>query len=786
MSVRVVCSACGTAYQVADHLLGKKVKCRQCQQVIPVPATPTPAPAAPPAKAVTPPAEDAPFVLPAGAAEGKREAPARPARKARPPKGRSTPLLILAGALAVLVLLGGAGVAAWVVYSTYFSHKDETRPAQLGVPPWMADNPFAGPDDEEPLIPRQDRLAAHFLAPEELPPHGLEFAEPPPDSDGEAPKLIKNATGQLTPAVLRKIKESTVYIRSHTDQGDSEGSGFFAGEPGFVITNAHVVGMLARGTPAPTNLKVVRNKGEKNAATFPAKVVAVDHDADLAVLSVPKEGAAPPLLVKSALALQETQPVYVAGFPLGESLGKSITINKYDLSSLKKVNGALEKLQVHGDMQPGNSGGPLLDADGEVVGVCVAILRNTRINFAIPGDKVLRFLTGHLDDLALGPPARVDGSLRVPVSAFLTDPLKRVRRVSLDLWVGKPGPARPGSRTAPKPEPGDGPRQTLELAVQQQAGRGELTLPPLPAGQAYWLQPSLVSGGGRVWLSAQVYRPAAPVERKPARLALKPAGEWPLTLQRWSEVHFPDPRGADHRALVRAEARLKDVFRGAQGGVLDVYRQFTAFKEGVSLDGEVRMTRALEHLAPNVQFLAARRLLDERGAAKPDAVDSVLLQQASPAGQRVMIAFGDQMIRSVHGLDVALPGAEVQPGATWTAHRPLPIDPAWPTVTGLPSAIWEPIRGDALEVTFTYAGTRTVNGAEQAVLSLHGRVAPAAEGVPSAGGSGGRLSGTAVVDLATGQVVEEEVTTRANLELVLPLRTAIQAQGTVLTRLRRE
>src|SRR5262249_24097574 len=153
--------------------------------------------------------------------------------------------------------------------------------------------------------------------------------------------------------------------------------------------------------------------------------------------------------------LQETQPVYVAGFPLGEVPGKSITINKYELSSLKKEKGVLDKLQVHGDMLPGNSGGPVLDADGDVIGMCVSMLRNTRINFPIPGDKVCGFLSGRLAELPLETPVRVDGRLQVPVALKLVDPLGRVRKANLDLWIGKPNASRPGSRTAPEPQPGD-------------------------------------------------------------------------------------------------------------------------------------------------------------------------------------------------------------------------------------------------------------------------------------------------------------------------------------------
>src|SRR5262249_41971238 len=73
------------------------------------------------------------------------------------------------------------------------------------------------------------------------------------------------------------------------------------------------------------------------------------------------------------------------------------------------------------------------------------------------------------------------------------------------------------------------------------------------------------------------------------------------------------------------------------------------------------------------------------------------------------------------GLEIALPGKQVQPGETWKAHRPLPVDDVWKLLGVLPTPMWTALDSDSLEVTFTYAGLRTVNGVEQAVISLKGQ-----------------------------------------------------------------
>jgi S1-C subfamily serine protease len=114
----------------------------------------------------------------------------------------------------------------------------------------------------------------------------------------------------------------------------------------------------------------------------------------LAVLRVQGDDLPEPLPVRSAKYLAELQKVYVFGFPFGEKLGKNITVSESSVSSLRKYPGRddLKEVQVNGGMQPGNSGGPVVDTSGHVVGVAVSIIQGTQINFAIPGEHVHSFL----------------------------------------------------------------------------------------------------------------------------------------------------------------------------------------------------------------------------------------------------------------------------------------------------------------------------------------------------------------------------------------------------------
>src|SRR5262249_54118575 len=147
-------------------------------------------------------------------------------------------------------------------------------------------------------------------------------------------------------------------------------------------------------------------------------------------------------------------------------------------------------------------------------------------------------------------------------------------------------------------------------------------------GQAYWLQPSLINQSGtQVWLSAQVYQPPPPVERKPATLVQKSTGDLPLILERWSTLHFPDPTGRDHRVLINQETHLTDTVKGRQDNDLSLSRRYTGFKEGIGYDGETYMTRRLQHLGPNIQFLMGSRVVDAQGTTTRDDIDSNKIQE---------------------------------------------------------------------------------------------------------------------------------------------------------------
>lgn len=172
------------------------------------------------------------------------------------------------------------------------------------------------------------------------------------------------------------------------------GSGFVYSEEGYIVTNNHVVGTLS-------SFEVVFSNGERRMATL----VGTDVDSDLAVIKVDSlpEGVTPLPLAESG-NIQVGQFVVAIGNPFGEQGSMSMGIvsgldrslpsqRETDLGSTYSLP---EVIQTDAPINPGNSGGPLLNLDGEVVGINSAIATTTGTNsgvgFAIPVAAVARIV----------------------------------------------------------------------------------------------------------------------------------------------------------------------------------------------------------------------------------------------------------------------------------------------------------------------------------------------------------------------------------------------------------
>ncbi len=367
------------------------------------------------------------------------------------------------------------------------------------------------------------------------------------DQAGRAPQpiadpVLEPAPKTIQPESVKKVKKATVYFKvAMADGVTGEGSGFFALERGIVLTNAHVVGMLQRTSKAPRKIDIVANSGQPDEYRMTGTVAGVDRDNDLAVVRVQGEQNRwpEPLAVEFDWGrLVELQPVYIFGFPFGANLGKEVTASESSISSFRKDgNGLLFQIQVNGGMNPGNSGGPVVDTRGVVVGVSVAGIKGTQINFAVPGEKVQGLVNGRVQDVQLGQPFRDQNQVKLPVRMTFLDPLERIRDMQMEVWTGPAGKPRPASLKPPPMLPGDSAKQAFNVKYAAGKANHELLVgAELPNGDVYYLRPVFVNKDGvKRWV---LPTPTSPPTR---RLSNAPGPAWPPTWSRQSALSIFAP-----------------------------------------------------------------------------------------------------------------------------------------------------------------------------------------------------------------------------------------------------
>lgn len=206
--------------------------------------------------------------------------------------------------------------------------------------------------------------------------------------------VVKKVKGSVVSIIVTKDL-SKIYNQSNTfpfdffgiqqpvPQGKREvggGSGFIVSADGFIMTNKHVV------EDTDAEYSVLTNDGKR----YAAKVIAVDPSNDLAVVKIDAKGLVPVELGDSA-KLDIGQTVIAIGNALGQYRN---TVTKGVISGLARrvtagdgqsTETLEDVIQTDAAINPGNSGGPLLNIDGQVIGVNTAVSQEGQlIGFAIP------------------------------------------------------------------------------------------------------------------------------------------------------------------------------------------------------------------------------------------------------------------------------------------------------------------------------------------------------------------------------------------------------------------
>ncbi len=514
---------------------------------------------------------------------------------------------------------------------------------------------------------------------------------------------------KIDPATVRQVKDATVYLRVTTPTGQlGEGSGFLALEPGIVITNAHVLGMLNKNSRPPKKVDVVLHSGEPHERSFRGEILGVDRETDLAVIRV--QGNLPtPLKLDLRRELVETQEVYVFGFPFGEDLGKNITVSPASVSSLRKdATGTLEKVQVMGDMHPGNSGGPVVNSLGQVVGVSVSIIRGTRINFAIPAHQVKLLLEGRLLDSHIGEPYRVGGQVRVPVRYTCLDPFKRIRELKVEVCTGQPGKTRPFSLAQPPAFPGDGPKQVQSLSYSNGLCDGEVVLPTTQPGQVVWIRPVIVSATQKMqWGPALFSDPTEAIERQPAELVVKLMTHEKRTVRLKSSRCISFIRGEKESVVSdTVEVSVLESLSPNPKGVL-VSTGFSLPRisyedQGVKRTASSQIGNYIKRIPPRFVVDSTNKLCERADTSLGVGMSSGLKQDVNSFYR--MICNGYELC------NIPLPNRQMQPQQTWNTAVPMLIR------TDSQAKIYDLILHCKLE------GIRNTNGGKEAVVTVQGNV----------------------------------------------------------------
>jgi len=210
-----------------------------------------------------------------------------------------------------------------------------------------------------------------------------------------APPLRRSAAGTFDPAALYAARSQgvvTIYANLGVD-GTAQGSGFVVRRDGVILTNAHVITNVAE---EPTNVRgatavyVEFADGER----VPAKVVGWDLFSDVGVVRVaPDDHALVTVPLGDSSSVVVGEPVAAIGSPFGKQTSLSVGVVSATGRSIDSLTSGFEvanAIQTDTPINRGNSGGPLFDAAGRVIGINAQIQSSSGVaegvGFAIPID----------------------------------------------------------------------------------------------------------------------------------------------------------------------------------------------------------------------------------------------------------------------------------------------------------------------------------------------------------------------------------------------------------------
>jgi serine protease Do len=218
------------------------------------------------------------------------------------------------------------------------------------------------------------------------------LADQPPPSAADLIATLQPAVVNIS--IVRYVKKAGADEGNMADQATIserrvQSSGFFIDSSGIIVTNRHVI------ADASEIIVILHDT-----TRLKASVLATAAQSDIALLKVNANKAVPTVKFGDSNGLRPGDPVFVIGNPLG--LGSTVTagiVSALDRNTVESESGSF--LQIDAALNLGNSGGPVFNTDGEVVGVSTALVTtgneggSVGLGLAIPGNDV-RFVVDRL------------------------------------------------------------------------------------------------------------------------------------------------------------------------------------------------------------------------------------------------------------------------------------------------------------------------------------------------------------------------------------------------------
>jgi S1-C subfamily serine protease len=258
-------------------------------------------------------------------------------------------------------------------------------------------------------------------------------------SSQSAASAVDSSSDAMVSAVQR-VAPAVVTVLSSSNQGSGSGSGVIISDKGYILTNNHVV-------DGADKLAVVFNDGSRR----DAKLVGTDPLNDVAVIQV--AGSLPAVAaVGDAAALQPGEQVLAIGSPLGDFRN---TVTAGVISAINRSVGSMEGLiQTDAAINSGNSGGPLINLHGEVVGLNTLVVRNDQLSMSAAPVEGLGFAVPSTIFRGIAEQLIADGKVSYPFLGVSYLPIDGSVAAELNLPVQTGAIIRSNRQGTPAIQPG--------------------------------------------------------------------------------------------------------------------------------------------------------------------------------------------------------------------------------------------------------------------------------------------------------------------------------------------